>query len=80
MEEKRLIHPDLLWGPSLDGIPGPQMEAIRTRHVNAIRPIPSRTALGFDHLMADADRGALLAELDRTRAELKIVRESKGSP
>jgi hypothetical protein len=74
MEEKRLIHPDLLWAPSLDGITGPQMEAIRTRHANAIRPIPARTALGHDHLMADADRAALLAEVDRLRAEKETLK------
>lgn len=38
-----------------------------------IRPIPSQTVLGYEHLMADTDRGALLAEVDRLRAQRHAV-------
>lgn len=41
------------------------LAAMHTRHANAIVPIPSATALGHEHLMAHADRGTLLAELNR---------------
>lgn len=71
---ERLINKDLLWAPGTDRLTNGQLEASRTRHENAIRPIPSRTALGYDHLMADADRGALIAEVDRLRAELAATR------
>jgi hypothetical protein len=49
------------------------MNAIRARHHYAIRPIPSKTALGHEHLMADADRGALLAEVDRLEALIRAL-------
>jgi hypothetical protein len=77
-DDTRLINPDLLWAPDTDHLTASQLEAIRTRHANADRPIPSGTAMGYDHLMADADRGALLAERDRLAASnvavLKIHR------
>jgi hypothetical protein len=69
-DDERLFNPDLRWAPDTDHITDAQMNAIRTRHASAARPIPSRTALGYDHLMADADRGALLAEVDRLRAQI----------
>jgi hypothetical protein len=68
--DERLFNPDLRWAPDTDHITDAQMNAIRTRHASAAQPIPSRTALGYDHLMAHADRGALLAEVDRLRAAL----------
>lgn len=40
------------------------LAAMHTRHANAL-PIPSGTLLGHEHLMAHADRGTLLAELNR---------------
>lgn len=75
MDEERLINRDLLWAPGTDDLTRAQMDAIRTRDANAIRPIPSRTALGYDHLMADADRSALIAEVDRLRKALVDTRE-----
>lgn len=69
MGDTRLINRYLIWAPGTDELTEAQMDAIRNRHEGAIRPIPSRTALGYDHLMADADRGALIAEVDRLWAE-----------
>jgi hypothetical protein len=66
-----LVDKDLLWHPGTGDISPAQMDAIRTRHANAIRPIPHRTAMGHEHFMADADRGALLAELDRLQAQVR---------
>jgi len=74
MDNERLIDRNLLWAPGTDHITEAQLSAIRTRHNYAIRPIPSQTALGYDHLMADADRGALLAEVDRMYQENKRLR------
>jgi hypothetical protein len=65
MTDDSLVDKDLIWHPGDGEISAAQMNAIRTRHANAIRPIPHRTAIGHEHFMADADRGALLAELDR---------------
>lgn len=73
-EEERLINRDLIWAPGTDGITRAEMDAIRTRDAHAIRPIPSRTALGYDHLMADADRSALIAEVDRLQEALAAAR------
>ena len=73
MNEERLINRDLIWAPGTDQITDAQMNAIRTRDANAIRPIPSQTALGYDHLMADADRGALIGEVDRLNDRLVAV-------
>ena len=75
MDDERIINRDLIWAPGTGHITDAQMNAIRTRHNYAIRPIPSKTALGYDHLMADADRSALLAENDRLREELAANRE-----
>lgn len=75
--KKRLINRDLLWAPGTEELTEAQLNAIRTRHNYAIRPIPSKTALGYDHLMADADRGALLGELDRTRAKLQAAQQGR---
>lgn len=69
MDDERLINPDLLWAPGTDQLTKEQFTAICNRHANAIRPIPSRTALGYEHLMADADRGALIAEVERLWSE-----------
>lgn len=69
MDDERLINPDLIWAPGTDELTRAQLNAIRNRHAGAIRPIPSRTALGYDHLMADADRAALIAEVERLWAE-----------
>jgi len=74
-EEERLINRDLLWAPGTDKLTRAQMDAIRTRDASAARPIPSRTALGYDHLMADADRSALIAEVDRLQEALTKTRE-----
>lgn len=74
MDGEQLINRDLLWAPGIDRMTDAQLEAARTRDANAIRPIPSRTALGHDHLMADADRSALIAEVDRLRADLAATR------
>lgn len=74
-EEERLINRDLLWAPGTDHLARAQMDAIRTRDASAARPIPSRTALGYDHLMADADRSALIAEVDRLQEALVKTRE-----
>lgn len=68
MTDDSLVDKDLIWHPGDGKISAAQMNAIRTRHANAIRPIPHRTAMGHEHFMADADRGALLAELDRLHA------------
>lgn len=67
VNDERLFNPDLRWAPDTNELTDAQIRAMLTRHANAIRPIPSRTALGFEHLMADADRGALLAEVVRLR-------------
>jgi hypothetical protein len=67
--DERVLNRDLLWAPGTDAITESQMSAIRTRHSSAAQPIPSKTALGYDHIMAHADRAALLAEVDRLRAE-----------
>jgi hypothetical protein len=71
--EEKLFNPDLRWHPGTGPVTSAHLEAMRTRHANAIRPIPSATALGYDHLMADADRGALLAEVERLRAEREKI-------
>lgn len=82
MDDDRLINRDLIWAPGTDHITGAQMDAIRTRDANAIRPIPSQTVLGHEHLMADADRAALIAEVDRLgtniAAVLKVHRPMEG--
>jgi len=75
MDEDRLINRDLIWAPGTDDLTSTQMDAIRMRDANAIRPIPSKTALGYDHLMADADRRALIAEVDRLEAKLAATQE-----
>lgn len=74
-QEERLINRDLLWAPGTDNLTRAQMNAIRTRDASAARPIPSKTALGYDHLMADADRSALIAEVDRLQEALAKTRE-----
>lgn len=68
-EDKYLGNKSLIWHPGTGEMTAAQLAAIHTRHASAIRPIPSATALGYDHLMADADRGALLAELNRAMEE-----------
>lgn len=73
MDDDRLINRDLIWAPDTNWVTDAQMEAIRTRDNNAIRPIPSKTVLGHEHLMADADRSALIAETDRRGARLDDV-------
>lgn len=73
--KERLINRDLLWAPGTDKLTRAQMDAIRTRDASAARPIPSGTALGYDHLMADADRSALIAEIDRLQEALAKTRE-----
>ncbi len=70
-EPERMTNAALRWAPGTDDLSDAQLSAIRERHKSAIRPIPSRTAIGYDHLMADADRGALLAEVERLRARLE---------
>lgn len=75
MDEERLVNLDLMWATSTEGVSDTQLMAMRTRHNYAIRPIPSKTALGHEHLMADADRGALLAEVDRLREQRRAVLE-----
>lgn len=75
MGDERLINRDLIWAPGTDHLTEAQKEAIRTRHANAIRPIPSQTVLGYEHLLADADRGALIAETDRLEVNLVAVLE-----
>lgn len=75
MDNERLVNRDLIWAPGADKITAAQMNAIRTRDTTAIRPIPSRTALGYDHLMADADRTALLAEVDRLNNALAAAQQ-----
>lgn len=75
MDKERLINRDLIWAPGTGHITRPQMDAIRTRHNYAIRPIPSKTALGYEHLMADADRAALIAEVDRLNGYRDAVLE-----
>lgn len=75
MDDDRLINQDLIWAPGTDHITASQMDAIRTRDANAIRPIPSQTVLGHEHLMADADRTALIAEVDRLLAERVALAE-----
>lgn len=50
------------------------LAAMHTRHANAL-PIPSGTVLGHEHLMAHADRGTLLAELNREMEEVERLRE-----
>lgn len=77
MTEEKLFNPDLRWHPGTGEMTAAQLAAIHTRHGNAIRPIPSATALGYDHLMADADRGALLAELNRSMEEAYRLREER---
>lgn len=67
MDDERLFNPDLRWAPTTDELTDAQIRAMLNRHANAIRPIPAKTALGYDHLMADTDRGALLAEVVRLR-------------
>lgn len=74
MTEEKLFNPDLRWHPGTGEMTPAQLAAIHTRHAGAIRPIPSATALGHEHLMADADRGALLAELNRTMEEAYRLR------
>jgi hypothetical protein len=74
-EEEHLINRDLIWAPGADDLTRTQMDAIRMRDANAIRPIPSRTALGYDHLMADADRRALIAHVDRLEEQLVATRK-----
>lgn len=66
---------DLVHHPGTGEMTAAQLAAIHTRHANAIRPIPSATVLGHEHLMADADRGALLAELNRAMEEAYRLRE-----
>lgn len=68
--DRRLVDKNLIWSATAEGISDTQLQAMRMRDANAIRPIPSRTAMGYDHLMADADRTALLAEVDRLREAL----------
>ncbi len=72
-DEDRLIHKDLIWAATEEEVTPTQLEAMRTRHLNAIRPIPSATVLGHEHLMADADRGALLAEVGRLRYKYEFA-------
>lgn len=66
-EDDRLTDKDLIWHPGTGPMTSAHLAAMHTRHANAVRPIPSGTVLGHEHLMADADRGALLAELERMR-------------
>lgn len=68
-EDDRLTDKDLIWHPGTGPMTSAHLAAMHTRHANAIRPIPSGTVLGHEHLMADADRGALLAELNRATEE-----------
>jgi hypothetical protein len=75
MDDDRLINRDLIWAPGTDELTSAQMDAIRMRDNYAARPIPSKTALGYDHLMADADRSALLAENDRLHEKLAATQE-----
>lgn len=74
-EDKYLGNKSLIWHPGTGEMTAAQLAAIHTRHASAIRPIPSTTALGYDHLMADADRGALLAELNRSMEEAYRLRD-----
>lgn len=67
-EDDRLVEKDLIWHPGERPPTKDQMSAIRNRHHYAIQPIPAGTALGHDHLMAHADRGTLLREVDRLSA------------
>jgi hypothetical protein len=48
-------------------------EGYPTEQLRSRRPIPSQTALNYDHLMADADRAALIAEVDRLDGRLVAV-------
>lgn len=75
--DERVLNRDLLWAPGTDAITESQMSAIRTRHSSAAQPIPSKTALGYDHLMAHADRAALLAEVDRIRSENAAIKTER---
>ena len=80
MQDDRLTDKDLIWAPGTDHITQAQMDAMITRDANAIRPIPSRTVLGHEHLMADADRAALIAEVNRLWTERDYPSQSGKPP
>lgn len=52
------------------------LAAMHTRHANAL-PIPSGTVLGHEHLMAHADRGTLLAELNREMERTRTAEKDR---
>lgn len=70
--QAKRVHRDLVHHPGTRPLTNVDLEAMRTRHANAIRPIPSGTVMGHEHLMADADRGSLLAEVRRLEDEIKV--------
>lgn len=67
---EELMRKELRYHPGANKLSPAQLAAMHNRHHNAIQPIPSKTALGYEHLMAHEDRGALLAEVNRLNERL----------